>query len=194
MPRRNREIEIKLVVASPRTARRRLRELGLRLLAPRALEQNTLFDTWKRSLRRRGQMLRLRRVGPRAWLTLKQPAQASQRYKVRQEFETEIQDPWAVERALLALGYGPVFRYQKFRTVYGAGRGRQGGEVMLDETPIGTFLELEGPRRWILRLAGRLGARPADFLTQTYAELYRRWCRRHHRPFRHMIFPARFLP
>lgn len=47
----------------------------------------------------------------------------------------------------------------------------------LDRTPIGTFLELEGPRRWIDRIASHLGYTPADYITRSYAALYFEHCR-----------------
>lgn len=182
------ETEIKLALRSAASARRVLRRLKFRILARRSFEENTLYDTAARTLRRRGVMLRLRSVNGRHWLTFKGPAIRSRRYKVREEWETELASPSAAREILAALGFEPVFRYEKFRTVY-AGRGRwRGGEVMLDETPIGAFLELEGRRAWIRRLARALGAGPDYFITQTYAALYADWCRRHRRPVRDMIF------
>jgi adenylate cyclase class 2 len=192
MSRRNQEIEIKLAVHSAPAVRRRLRQIGLRVVSRRAFEENTLFDTSRRSLRRGGQMLRLRRVSAQSWLTFKQRSKPSTRYKVRVEYETEIADASRAERILRGLGYEPVFRYEKFRRVYAAPGRKRGGEVMLDETPIGTFLELEGSRSWIRGLRRRLKAQPGDFITQTYAELYARWCRAHRRPVQHMTFPRRF--
>ena len=182
------ETEIKLAIASAAAARRRLRQLGFRVVQPRRLESNLVFDSPQRALRRRGCLLRLRRVQRRHWLTVKGPAVASRRYKIRPEWEAELSDPATARALLTALGLNPWFRYEKFRTVF-AGRGRwRGGEVMLDETPIGHYLELEGSRRWIRRVARALGAVPAEFITQSYAALYADWCRRRRRPFRHMVF------
>ena len=47
-------------------------------------------------------------------------------------------------RILRALGLHPVFRYEKFRTTY-ALPGVRGLKIELDETPVGIYLELEGP-------------------------------------------------
>ena len=71
----------------------------------------------------------------------------------------------------------PSFRYEKYRTSYrvpGAG----GVHVEFDETPAGVFLELEGPRRAIDRMARRLGYRPADYIVRSYAALHFEECRR----------------
>lgn len=184
------ETEVKLAIGRAAPMRERLRRLGFRVRQPRGLEVNLVLDTARRRLRRRGCLLRLRSANGRHWLTFKGPAAASRRYKIRDEWETELADPSAARALLAALGLEPWFRYEKFRTVL-AGRGRwRGGEAMLDETPIGNFVELEGSRRWIRRVARELGAVPAEFITQSYAALYSDWCRRRRRPLRHMVFAS----
>lgn len=185
------ETEIKLAIGNAAAVRRCLRRQGFRLIGRRSFEQNILFDSAGRVLRRRHCMLRLRSVNGCHWLTFKGPSERSLRYKVRQEYEIELTNAEAAGAILVRLGFAPVFRYEKFRTVY-AGRGRwQSGEVMLDETPIGKFIELEGPPAWIRRVARALGVGPEQFITQTYAALYFDWCRRHRRPPTHMVFPVR---
>lgn len=189
-----RETEVKLTVRNPANVRRQLRRQGFCVQHPRQLEQNVLFDTPGRDLRRRGCMLRLRSVKGQHWLTFKGAVGRTGRYKVREESETELADVCAARRILAGLGFQPVFRYEKYRTVY-RGRG-QSGEVMLDETPIGDFVQLEGPPGWIRRLARMLGAGPHEFITQNYAELYADWCRRTGRRPTHMTFsrPRRVSP
>lgn len=189
MRRQGKETEIKLALRGTTGLRWRLRRLGFRVRERRGFEQNTLFDTAEGALRRRGCMLRLRSLNGRHWLTFKGPADRSRRYKVRPEFEAELSDAPAARQILVGLGFRPVFRYEKFRTVYAGRGGWQGGEVMLDETPIGTFVELEGRRRWIQRLARVLGAGPSSFITSTYAALYVDWCRHRARPVKNMLFP-----
>ena len=75
---------------------------------------------------------------------------------------------------LKGLGYEPVFRYEKYRTEFT--RPGHAGAVMLDETPIGDYLELEGSPRWIERTARALGKSPAEFITASYGALYREHC------------------
>lgn len=182
------ETEIKLAIRNAAAMRRQLRRRGFRVIGRRRFEQNVLFDSPRRTLRHRHCMLRLRSVNGRHWLTFKGRSESSSRYKVRREYEVELTDAGAAGAILTGLGLAPVFRYQKFRSVY-AGRGPwAGGEVMLDETPIGDFLELEGRREWIRRVARALGSGPEQFITRTYAALYLDWCRRHRRPATHMVF------
>jgi len=69
-----REIEIKLAVGSAASARRLLRECGFRILQPRALESNFVFDTPGLRLRKSGVLLRVREARRNATLTYKGPA------------------------------------------------------------------------------------------------------------------------
>lgn len=188
------ETEVKLALGRTAPVRLWLRRQGFRLIRPRSFESNLILDTPRRRLRRRGYLLRLRSMNGRHWLALKGPSAASERYKVRTEWETELADAEAGRRVLAGLGFEPVFRYEKFRTVY-TGRGRwRGGEVMLDETPVGNYLELEGGRRWIRLVARALGANPDDFITKSYAGLYADWCRRRGRLATHMVFGRGLSP
>jgi adenylate cyclase, class 2 len=165
------EIEVKLAIDDADEARRRLGEAGAVALAARSFEDNRLYDDAARSLKASGRLLRIRTVGGRTVLTFKarpeEPA-GDPRYKIRDEHETEIADAAALDLVLRALGYEPAWRYQKYRQPYRLG----GVEVLLDETPVGNFLELEGPPEAIDAAARALGFGPADYDTRTYRELH----------------------
>lgn len=191
MNRAGMETEVKLPILDVGRIRRRLRQLGLRVRVPRSLEENLLFDSPHGALRRRRSMLRLRSTNGQHYLTFKGPAAASKRYKIRAEVETEVVRADAVGAILGELGFRPIFRYEKYRTVFAAAGRRTPGEVMLDETPIGDFVELEGSRRWIREMARQLGADPGQFITKDYARLYRDWCRQHGRQVSNMVFALR---
>ena len=180
------EVEIKLAVGDMPALWRRLKRLGFRVRCRRHFEDNTLFDTATHALRRRGAILRLRMAAGQALLTFKVRVRASARYKVRREEETRVANVTATRAILESLGYKPAFRYQKYRTVFV--RPEEPGELALDETPIGAFIELEGPRRWIGKVANALGYKPKEFVTATYAELYHAWRRRHGGPQVQMVF------
>lgn len=176
MNRTGRETEIKLAIGDVPAIRHRLRRLGFRRRGPTQFEHNIVWDTEKRSLARADCLLRLRTVNDKGLLTWKGPRQSHHRYKIRSEWECELLKPRAAEKILRGLGYKPVFRYEKLRTVYVRTNDRR-GEVLLDETPIGVYLELEGAAGWIRRIGRQLGFSPRDFITADYGELYRRWCR-----------------
>jgi adenylate cyclase, class 2 len=210
---RRAEIEVKLPVPDLQALRARLKQLHARKVSPRTYESNTLYDTRALDLRRRGQMIRLRIEQPRsapgkngpkdtgaAILTYKGPALRSsqlgkligssfhRRYKIRDEAEVRVSVAGEFARILHALGYLQVFRYEKFRTTY-ALPGIPGLKIELDETPVGTYLELEGPVAGIDRAARLLGYSHRDYVTASYGALYVAFCRRHGRKPGDMLFP-----
>ena len=90
------------------------------------------------------------------------------------------------QKILLALGYVPSFRYEKFRAEWSDGK----GHVVLDETPIGFFGEIEGPARWIDQTARRLGIDRESYITDSYAELFFAWKQRTRSRANEMTFRA----
>jgi adenylate cyclase class 2 len=181
----HREIEIKFRVADVQALNRRLRKAGFRLLAPRTHEMNTLYDLPGELLRRRGELLRLRKYGPEWVLTHKAKGKAG-RHKTRVETETKISDGEKMEAILRALGFAPTFRYEKFRAEWSDGK----GQVVVDETPIASFGEIEGPARWIDRTAQLLEIPRSDYITSTYAELFFQWKKQTGSPATEMTFKA----
>jgi adenylate cyclase class 2 len=167
------EIEVKIAIGSPAAGRKLVRGAGFEVHVPRVFERNTLYDFRSLRLRGEGKLLRLREAGGVATLTFKGKS-AGVRHKVREEVETRLEKAAAVERVFRELDLAPVFRYEKYRTEYSSGAG---GVITLDETPIGTFLEIEGPARWIDRTAKQLGFTPADYITLSYGALYQEHCR-----------------
>lgn len=179
------EVEIKFRVDSPRTVTGRLRQIGFRLVTPRTHEINTLYDLPGDPLRKHGELLRLRKYGSEWKLTHKSKGKTG-RHKSRVENETAITDGPAMEAILLALRYRPSFRYEKMRSEWTDGK----GHVVIDETPIGQFGEIEGPARWIDRTAKFLGVDPSDYITDTYAGLFLSWKRQTRSPATEMTFRA----
>jgi adenylate cyclase, class 2 len=216
MPKKSdahRETEIKLAVKDLPALIERLRAIGIKPRG-RVLERNSLFDTDAADLRQRGRLLRLRVETPapsdfapggpkRMVLTAKSPAspqkdqQGAPRFKESMERETVLRDPlrrapgtkptlrdrgWPF--ALGVLGFRSKFRYEKFRTNFRM----HGVHLDLDETPVGTFLELEGTPDAIDRVAHELGFTHTEYIRATYYSLYAAERRRRGRPVRNMLF------
>jgi adenylate cyclase, class 2 len=184
--RNNHETEIKLRVSDAASARRKLVKAGFRLLKRRIFEENTVFDTPGLKLRKQSCLLRLRRAGKISTLTYKGPPIPGP-HKSREELETELTGPEAFRAVLERLGYRPVWRYEKFRAEYRHGA----GVATIDETPIGVFVELEGPPDWIDRTARRLGFAPELYIKASYGSLYLDWRRENHRKPGDMTFGDR---
>lgn len=179
------EIEIKFRIENAASLTRRLKAAGFRLITPRTHEINTLFDLPGQVLRKRGDLLRLRKYGD-SWVLTHKSKGKSGRHKVRMETETRVADGPKMDAILLALGFRPVFRYEKFRAEWGDGR----GHVVVDHTPIGDFGEIEGPSRWIDATAKRLGITPSHYLAQAYTELFFAWKKKTRSKAKDMTFGA----
>jgi adenylate cyclase, class 2 len=179
------EVEVKFRVNDPRALLRDLKRAAFKQITPSTHEMNTLYDLPGQKLRKRGDMLRLRIFG-NAWLLTHKAKEQSARHKSRVECETTIEDGKQMDGILRALGFQPTFRYEKYRAEWSDGK----GHVVVDETPIGNFGEIEGAPRWIDRTARALGIDRRDYITQTYAPMFFEWKRRTHSSANEMTFRA----
>jgi adenylate cyclase class 2 len=216
------ETEIKLKITDIRAFRRALKRIGARPVGrgpERVHEENAIFDTPQGGLAKHGQLLRIRTETPeksgktkataskqRAVMTFKQPitgaaagATRNMRrapYKVRDETEVEVSDAGNLTRIFEGLGMTGWFRYEKYRSTFQLPSSKswaRGLLIELDETPIGTFVELEGPAEAIDRAATELGFGKSDYILKNYLVLYMEECRRKGEQPSHMLFPAQKL-
>lgn len=201
------EIEIKLKINDAKALRRELKRLHARPVGSasgRVHEWNVIFDTPQGGLAKHGQLLRIRIETPegksksskgaqrkRTVLTFKRPTSAETAssgierergsHKVREEIEVEVADAAILSKIFEGLGMRGWFRYEKYRTTYslpGAKIWAKGLLIELDETPMGTFVELEGPPAAIDRAATELGFSKRDYILKNYLVLYVEECRR----------------
>jgi adenylate cyclase class 2 len=173
MSQATQETEIKLAVKDARSARRRLREAGFVVSRPRVFEVNTVLDTPELGLRASSRLLRIRQAGKVATVTFKGVPEIG-KHKSREELELEISNAATMTSIMERLGYHRVFRYEKYRTEFR--QPRRAGIAMLDETPLGVYLELEGTPHWIDLSARRLGFQESDYITASYGRVYLDWC------------------
>jgi adenylate cyclase class 2 len=166
------EIEIKFRIDDLKALARALKHAGFKPITRSTHEMNSLYDLPGQQLRARGELLRLRKYGEKWTLTHKSKGNSG-RHKVRVELETGVENGKQMDAVLRALGFAPIFRYEKYRAEWGDGT----GHAVVDETPLGNFGELEGPARWIDRIARALGIAPRNYITQTYADLFFSWKR-----------------
>ena len=211
-----RETEIKLPIPNPKSFLRLLKKLGAKPISPRVHEHNLIFDTPDGGLAKHGQLLRIRTETPapagkkasskkpsRALLTFKSPPEElaitpvapppDRRHKVREELETTLTDASALQKIFEGLGLRGWFRYEKYRTPYRLParlKWAKGLLIDFDETPIGTFVELEGPGPAIDQAARELGFSPSDYVLKNYLVLYLDDCKRRNVQPSHMLFPT----
>jgi adenylate cyclase class 2 len=166
------EVKIRITQEDLDGVRARLTQLGARCLSPRSEEKNILFDFPDRNLETTGCAVRLRTYGDKTTLTFKGEIQEDPRFKKRQELETRVEDPQAMIKVLEGLGMHVCFEYSKIREVYTLAADQEQAEICLDETPVGTFVEIEGPEDTIESLASQLGWTPDSFIRSNYVEMY----------------------
>ena len=173
------EIEVKIKVQHLDPWRQKIKFLPAALEAERVFERNIVFDTTQKRLKKRGILLRLRQQGARAILTMKMPVQGNSFYKIREETELEVSDFASMEKIIRAIGFQVFFIYEKYREVFNA----LGARIMIDETPIGNFIEIEGNPDRIDAVAVGLGFTAADYITDSYYQLFLRSGRSGHMVF-----------
>jgi adenylate cyclase class 2 len=161
------EREVKLRFDSPEQAREAILAAGASPLRCRRLQEDCLLDTEDEMLRRRRCVLRIRTESGKSLMTYKGPVQPS-RMKLRPEHETIISDGEVMLRVFEELGLHVWWRYEKYREEYSA----EDVTIALDETPIGTFVEVEGGEHGILTMTEALGRSPADFVLDSYRGLF----------------------
>ncbi len=182
------ETEVKIrFPAGAAAARERILSAGYALKQERTLESDEVFDRGRGELKRSDQLLRLRRTGGRATVTYKGPGKR-ERHKSREEIEFDVSDADKFEIVLSRLEYSARFKYEKYRTKFQ--KSGEPGVITIDETPIGVFMELEGPANWIDETAGILGFSEQEYLTQSYAAIYQEYRRSHEGAPENMTFHA----
>ncbi len=165
------EREVKIRVANHDALRPLLESMGAARTRTEQ-ETNRLFDTADGTLRRRGEVLRVR-TADHASVTWKGPAAGADNFehKVREEWEVEIAADGAESLVAILgrLGFHEALCYTKQRETWRW----QGVTIALDDLTFGKFVEIEGDAPAIegaLRLL-RLEDEPLE--TRSYPELQR---------------------
>jgi adenylate cyclase class 2 len=165
------EREIKLRFNTADAARAAILAAGGTPLRGRRLQEDCLLDTNDEQLRRRRAALRIRMESGKSFVTFKGPVQPSIA-RVREELETLVTDGMLLVKIFEQLGYHVWFRYEKYREEFAV----DDVIVAIDETPVGTFVEIEGGDRGIAETAEALGRGPSDYLLDSYRRLYIKDC------------------
>ena len=161
------EREIKLRFGSADEARDAIIACGATPLLGRRLQEDSLLDTDDEQLRRRRCVLRVRVENGKSRLTFKGPVEPGL-MKVREEIETVVGDGAILLRVLKELGLHVWFRYEKYREEFA----HEDVIVAVDETPVGTFVEIEGSEGGIHSMAEALGREETDYIQDSYRGLF----------------------
>ncbi len=177
------EREFKFQVESLGAVPEKLLEIGAERQSRTHMERNWLFDRGT-AIRDQGQVLRLRQDDTGARVTYKGPVSFEEGARVRTEVELGVSDLETTRTLLSALGFEETGYYEKRRATWLLGS----AEISLDETPIGSFVEIEGDRA--AEVVALMGFDPADALAASYIELYEAYRADHPDAPANMVFPA----
>lgn len=194
-----RETEIKIKVENKNRILDEMRRYAGGEMLRSYFEDDTLYDFNDMKLFKQGAILRLRasslahkksggltadKSASRYTLTWKGVLDVRSAFKEREELELDVSDPSALFSMLKTLGVNPVFRYQKFRIIAEL----ENVKLLLDETPMGSYIEIEGDAENINNTAQRLGFSASDYITLDYFQLWRAYCAEKSMNFTDMIF------
>ncbi|MCP4147387.1 MAG: class IV adenylate cyclase [bacterium] len=186
MSTNNIEIEVKINIDNVTidSLKKKITAHNFTTVLPRTFEHNIVFDTPKGKLKKKKLLLRLRRFNDTTILTFKRPSKipGTENYKTKEEIEVDIPEFEKMNTIITGLGYEPVFIYEKYREIFKQGH----VEIMIDETPIGNYIEIEGAPEDIDRTAHLLGYSKNDYITANYRKLFKRA-----KGTGHMVFPIK---
>lgn len=167
------EIEVKIKIDDLKKIKRKIIKLGFRTISPYSFEHNILFDTKDERLKKNKLLLRLRKIDDKYIVTFKHPPEHSQdtsHYKIREEKEIEVSDYENIKSIFTGLGFKVFFIYEKYREIFDNGNVK----IMMDHTPIGDYIEIEGDAEGIDKIAAQLGYSKSDYITDNYMALFKR--------------------
>jgi adenylate cyclase class 2 len=148
----NLEIEVKFYLSDMDRIRDRIIELGAVSMG-RIFETNIRFDDADNRLIQKKSLLRLRQ-DKKSILTFKsEPPFKDDQFKILRELEVEVSDFNTMKHILESLGFREEQVYEKWRETFILNR----TYLCLDTMPYGNFLEIEGQKEDIKKLASQIG-------------------------------------
>jgi len=165
------ETEVKIYAPDLAEIAARLEAAGAEIVEPRVYEHNVRYEDDAETLTPSGIVLRLRQDA-RVRLTYKAPPMhdsgGSNAVTSRFEAEVTIDDFETMDIILQRLGFHPYVVYEKYRTTYQLGE----AEIVLDEMPYGSFIEVEGTADVIESTLAILGLSDRPRILDSYMGLF----------------------
>lgn len=131
---------------------RRLMKLGADVKG-RIFETNIRFENAAKSLIQNKSLLRLRKAGKTTLTFKSKPPFDDHQFKILTEIEVEVSDFGIMKQILKSLGFHEEQLYEKWRETFVL----NGTHFCLDTMPYGDFLEIEGQKTDIKKLASQIG-------------------------------------
>ena len=162
------EIEARILEVDVSEMRRRLKQIGAKKVFDGKVH-TIIFDFSSESLKRKGQMLRLRTFGKQAVLCYKGKPNASKKFKLKEEIEVSVDNFKDTALILKRLGFKKMWSYTKRRESYKLGK----ATVEIDKYPkIPALIEIEAPTgKEVVALVKKLGYEMKDTTNANFPEI-----------------------
>jgi len=161
------EIEVKFYLSDMDRIRDRIIELGAVSMGP-VFETNIRFDDADNRLIQKKSLLRLRQ-DTKSTLTFKsEPPFKDDQFKILRELEVEVSDFTFMKHILESLGFREEQVYEKWRETFVL----HSTNLCLDTMPYGNFLEIEGQKDDIKRLASQIGLKWEKRILLNYLAIF----------------------
>jgi adenylate cyclase class 2 len=161
------EIEVKFHLAETKTLRDRILAMGATHCGP-MFETNIRYEDASKTLKKQGILLRLRK-DDRIRLTFKSSLpRPDTQFKIHREIEVAVDDFDACHSILEGLGFHPEQAYEKWRETLVL----DNTNLLIDTMPYGEFLEIEGHKPHIRKIADRLGLNWEERILLNYLEIF----------------------
>lgn len=165
------EVELKFFVDTIAPIRQRLKKLGAKF-EWKGKEKDLLLDNPSQLIKKRHGTLRLRDSYAKVLTYKELRGDEHKRFKVRDEYEVEVDDVKTLEFILGRLGYRQWFAYTKQYREYWR---YKDVSVSLDIYPFGNFVEIEAPPKKIDAFARKLSLDFSRATNKSYIVLLREY-------------------
>lgn len=165
------EIEVKFYISKDdlNCIRSNIKILG-GVYVSNKFETNIIFEDMHNTLVPKNAVLRLRHGGKNT-LTYKEPSgrgKTSQKFKVSREIEVEVNDFDKTMLILNKLGFKKFMKYERIRESFRFGK----STILIDQTPFGFFLEIEGGKKDILAIVKNLQLDWKKRIKESYIRIF----------------------
>jgi adenylate cyclase class 2 len=161
------EIEVKFYLSDMDRMRDRIIEIG-GVSRGRVLETNIRFDDADNSLIQKKSLLRLRKDKTTTLTFKSEPPVKDNQFKILRELEVEVSDFTTMKHILESLGFREEQVYEKWRETFVL----HSTNLCLDMMPYGSFLEIEGPKEDIKKLASQIGLKWEKRILLNYLAIF----------------------
>ncbi len=136
------EIEAKVLEINKEEIITKLESLHAKKILNNAFIEDCLFDFANNDIKKKKELLRVRKINQDCYLTYKKNLIMTNISKTEDEFETKVKDAETIKTILMHLGFKITQMRQKYRTSYML----EDTRIEIDSLPdIPTYIELESP-------------------------------------------------